>query len=407
MVLAAVKNNESVRLDLLGGMNGVMADSGTLVVSRWFGDVVGAVTAVWSGTDASIKDAYWFIGEGLRKNSHIDAMVHALDVLAAVPPPDLRHVVLALDQRVHDSASHPLLRVEAAAGMMRFAIADGRWRSLATASLQVLEELDHPFAAPRLCRLAAVGWEHFRDDDLLGMLERKASLPDSAVQARYERGMLGISIALERNGLPEIAAGLGEAHRWLRQACEADEDADRGQVYLLLIEALLSILNAEPTRAGLAEELRSEARTRYLYGIPRHGAEWLTPPRGAELEWVPLVDRIARVSAKLGRASWLDAAAVLTDVLRLYSAERAIQPGLPGVEKAIRPAIEAAFVRERGLVAHLDEWLEGPGREALGIDDARRLRENIAATIERGPTGNPMGTSSPGKTASPKNWPPV
>jgi hypothetical protein len=77
------------------------------------------------------------------------------------------------------------------------------------------------------------------------------------------------------------------------------------------------------------------------------------------------VDRIARVSAEFRRPSWLDASAVLLDVVKLYSSERSVRPGLAGVERAIPPAIKAAFARERGLVAHLHDWLDGPGRDFI------------------------------------------
>lgn len=215
--------------------------------------------------------------------------------------------------------------------------------------------------------------------------------------------MLGISLALEGTELGDIARGLGEASQWLRRACEADEDPRDARVYLLLTEVLLSILSAEPARAGIADELRAEATMRYLWANERRNSDWLLPPPEAELEWVPLVDRIARVSAEIGRPSWLDASAVLLDVVKLYSAERSVRPGLPGIERAVRPAIEAGFVRERGLIAHLDDWLDGPGRESLSVGDASTLRANIDAFVQRESEGNADGTASTGAKPSPPN----
>ncbi|MDP9024808.1 MAG: hypothetical protein M3N13_05515, partial [Candidatus Eremiobacteraeota bacterium] len=278
-----------------------------------------------------------------------------------------------------------------------------RWQSFATASLQVLEDVEDPFAAPMVCRLAAVGWEHFHDDELLALLERKSAQPDAAGQATYERGVLGISLALGRSEMADIARGLGDASQWLRRACEADEDPRDARVYLLLTEALLSILSAEPARSGIADELRAQATMRYLWANERQNSDWLLPPPEAELEWVPLVDRIARVSAEITRPSWLDASAVLLDVVKLYSAERSVRPGLPGIEHAVRPAIEAGFVRERGLVAHLNDWLGGPGSETLNAGDARTLRDNIESFIRRESEGNADGTTSTGERPSPPN----
>jgi hypothetical protein len=389
------ERDESLRLEVIGGIEAVAADADSLTISPWFGDVVGAVSYAWAGLRETTT-AYDFICEGLRRNPHRNALIQALDVLAAFPPPELRPVILALDDRIRDTASPPLLRAEAATGVMRFAILEDRWRSFATASVQVLEDVVDPFAAPMICRLAAVGWEHFHDAELLALLERKSDQPGSTGQATYERGVLGISIALGREGMANIARGLGDASQWLRRACEADEDPRDARVYLLLTEALLSIVNAEPIREGIADELRAQATMRYLWANERRNSDWLIAAPEAELEWVPLVERIAHVSAELGRPSWLDASAVLLDVFKLYSSERSVRPGLHGIESAIRPAIEASFVRERGLVAHLDNWLDGPGRGSLSAGDACTLRENIDKFIKRESEGNAHGTSTTG-----------
>jgi hypothetical protein len=395
-VRRAIEANEELAIERIGGMEAVLAEADALATSRWFGDIVGLLTAAGLAAGAACT----FIVDGLRRNGDRNAFIHAVDALAAYPPPDLRQVILALDDRTRDRASAPLLRVEAATGVMRFAIAQPKWQSFATASVQVLEDIEDAFVAPMVCRLAAVGWEHFHNDELLALLERKSGEPDAAGQATYERGVLGISLALGRGQFNEIAQGLGDASQWLRRACDADEDPRDARVYLLLTEALLSILNAEPARAGIAEELRAEATMRYLWANERHDSDWLLPPPEAELEWVQLVDRIARVSSEIGRPSWLEASAVLLDVVKLYAAERSVRPGLPGIERAIRPAIEAGFVRERGLIAHLHDWLLGPGHESLSEADARALQDNIDALIARESEGNARGTTSTGEGPS-------
>jgi hypothetical protein len=396
-VRRAVEAHEDPAIDGIGGLDAVLGEADALATSRWFGDVVGALAV--AGLAAG--PASDFITDGLRRNADRNAFIHAVDALALSPPPDLRDIVLALDSRTRDRTSAALLRVEAATGVMRFAIAQPRWQSFATASVQVLEDVDDPFAAPMVCRLAAVGWEHFHNDELLALLERKSGQPDAAGQATYERGILGISLALGHTRMADVARELGDASQWLRRACESDEDPRDARVYLLLTEALLSIINMEPTRAGIADELRSEATMRYLWANERQNSDWLLPPPEAELEWVPLVDRIARVTRAIARPSWLDASAVLLDVVKLYMADRSVRPGLPGIGRAVRPAIEAGFVRERGLVAHLNDWLEGPGRESLTASDARTLRDNIDAFIRRESEGNADGTTSNGERPSP------
>lgn len=50
----------------------------------------------------------------------------------------------------------------------------------------------------------------------------------------------------------------------------------------------------------------------------------------------------------MARPSWLDASAVLLDVLKLYTAERLVRPGLSGIEQAVAPPLRLGSSASEG-----------------------------------------------------------
>jgi hypothetical protein len=74
----------------------------------------------------------------------------------------------------------------------------------------------------------------------------------------------------------------------------------------------------------------------------------------------------------------INTAATMNHVLMVYDAERTIS-GSPGLPAMLRPRIEASFIREQGLAAHLDDLLADP--EAFAIDAV--VAGNLRARIHR------------------------
>lgn len=395
----AVIAGGTVNLAMLGGENAVYSDS-DWPRSRVFGDITEVLLGAWRALNlpSAARDA---IVAGLRENEDRDALGHALDAIAAAPPPDLSPFVLALDRRVRDDATQEILRADAASAILRFSIADSRWKALAQAALHVMEGFHDEYALSMASRLAAVAWEHFRDDDLVGLLERHSDI----AQAAYERGVIGVAKALENEDLTQITRSLREAEQWLQRAVDTDEDRRDAHVYLLLTKVLTSIAANESAPKDIAVELRREALVRYLWDEPAPGREWLLPPHEAELQWIPLVDRLVFISGQLTKPSWLDVATVLSDVVKVYVAVRSVRPGMPGIERIVKPAIEAAFVRERGLLAHLTQWLDETTGDSIDRDDAAMLRTNIEARL-RHREGKADGTRAHGQPRSPNRYRP-
>jgi hypothetical protein len=389
-------DGEPVTLETFGGEAGLSSDGPALAISPAFGDVVEALVGGWP----SLSDrhaALLFLREGIIRNPSHDVLSHALDALSSVAPGELRPVMLALDARARDGVSSALCRAAAAAGLLRFALRDARWRSAALSSILVLEDIQDGHAGPLVCRLASLAYEQFHDPAQLDMLDRLAEHPETASQASFERGLVEIGSALDQGDLPSVCAGLGRARSWFDRAGSTAEDRRDARVYLLLLDIVLPVAEGRPfDDQASADRLREEVSVRALWDMPAPGAEWLLPPLGSESAWLPLADDLVSISRRLREPSWLEAGRVLGDVVDVYSAVRSVRPDF---SKVVRPAIEAAFLRERGLLAHLDHWLLQAETSQLDTADAKRLRENISA---RGgaPRGKAPRTARPGRGQS-------
>jgi hypothetical protein len=142
-----------------------------------------------------------------------------------------------------------------------------------------------------------------------------------------------------------------------------DEERHDARLFGLAIDALLAFSqNGSDLNLNEAvDEFGELLRLRLLWLSGTHES-WLAPRATAEIEWYRLVVLLREASALLARPSWLDARTSLDQVLQAYSASRAIriyvregeQSGLPAL---IEPRIEARFIEEEGLRAHLEDAL--------------------------------------------------
>ena len=369
----------------LGGEEAVLS-APHIAETGFFGDVAGALISDW-GSLSDQRGAETFISAGLKSNRDRVALAQTVAVLtdSAV---DLRPFVFALEARARDFQTHPILRIEAAAGLMRFALRARRWKSSAIAALVAIEPGDDISAGEMLCRLAAVAFEQFSDDDALDLLSEYAAREPSSSQAAYELGLVHIGRALTYRSLAEIAKGFDDARVWLAKSLDANEARRDSKMYLLLVDILIPLARDQKAPSSeLANELREIAVVRQMWDAPAAGQEWLMPPPEAELEWLPVVDEILRIAPDLSQPSWLDTSRVLDSVLRLYVSDRSVRAGSGAVSNFVRPWIEASFVRERGLLAHLDQWLDYAGAQQLDLSAAQTLRTSIRQMAEAGPPG--------------------
>lgn len=369
-----------VTLQALGGVDNVLESD--FQMSSAFGVVAGALRNDWSaiGDNQIVIER---LADGLERNVGRLAIRECVDALQDLPIDNMRPFVFALERRTRDRSEHPLLQAEASAGILRFALADHQWSNIACAALQAYEPRGDQLADPLYCRLVSAAHDFLGFDKAAELLEAYAKLETSAPQAKFERGLVEVSLALSENSSDDIAARFEEAERWLAAAVDADEERRDTKTYHLLVRSILGVRNSERAVVeALFEELKTEAFISDLWDIPAPGMEWLMSPTYSRSAWVPVVESLGRIAGRLAEPSWLDASSVLEHVYHLYSVNRSIRPGSPDLGSFLKPSIEAAFIRERGLAAHLEQWLDVSPQNHVHRSDAARLRVNIKSFNE-------------------------
>jgi hypothetical protein len=131
-----------------------------------------------------------------------------------------------------------------------------------------------------------------------------------------------------------------------------------------------------------------------------HQPRWLEARGHTEAAWATLVATLTTAAAHLYQPSWYDASTVLTGVLEVYRASRAVYTHPAdegGLEQLVSPSVEAAFIHELGLLHHLSQALDVDPALAAH-PDARRL----AAAIDVRRTALDAGAPAepPGKPAA-------
>lgn len=403
MIRQRVEEGTSIHLADIGE-SAILAEAETLAMSRVFGDVVEALLADWSDLDDP-EAITKFIVAGLRTNSDRHVLVHALDVLLVSPPPNLRPIISALHLRALDDAGDPLSRIEASAGLTRFALADHSLERFASGAILMQEDVESWYPASMLCRLAALMFEQFGDADALGLLERLAKRDEIAAEATFQRGMSELVLSLTSGSVEALLGSLRAASNWLRQAENADAERRDTRVYRLLAETLLLVVEATAPSSETVEELREAVIVRQLWDRPRPGAEWLIPAPEAELEWIPLVEGMGQIVQQ--GISIADAGTVLADAARVLKAVRSVRVCKGGREQIVPPTIGSHFLTERGRLGYLNRWVK-QSPEPISQQGIEAIQTSITRHLSQvSSPGKPPRTPRSGQATSSKKSRPI
>tara|TARA_R110002072_G_scaffold28296_3_gene91060 strand:- start:1878 stop:3797 length:1920 start_codon:yes stop_codon:yes gene_type:complete len=387
-----------VTIEDLGGEGGLLASQASLQESPFLPEVIQTLPSIWS-TATRKPELQRFVASGLEKNRWPDALARALEalfasqeILSEVAGPVERALLARASKR--GTAKSALLAGLALEGVLRLAIGSyvPRYRLLAVLTEVTAEEEEH--FAVRVARLLGVAIERWGDpeDDLLLALERLAELPCAVADAAFESGMVRLSIALQSTTRGGVIEGLRGARQRFAASAAAEPERVDAVAYGAVIDSLLAFEGGRTAGEirGFLEVLERAVRVRatWLHGLEL--SSWLQPRIEAEFEWLKLVRELQGVAENLNRKSWLHAGRVLRQTLNVYEASRSVSvlQALSGGVEILEPRIEAAFVRELGLLAHLDDWLRSDVCEGQLAEAGERLRERITERVEG---GTPLG----------------
>jgi hypothetical protein len=266
---------------------------------------------------------------------------------------------------------------------------------------QELAEIDDDYAL-RTVRVAGALAEHFDSPTPAGLLRQLIEREDIAEDAAFELGMLAMRQALHTEDPNQARPLLLEARQHLSDA-QQDEERPDAVAFGVAIDAILAYsagtLLPESARAQLDEAIL-ELRLNLL-GMP---PGWRTPRLDTLTAWQHLLDTLTRASDADRPGAWLHAAAVISDLVNVYTAHRTLDlftpaagqptsdrpdpasPNAHGLHALLAPRVEATLLAQDRGRALLDEWLEELAEDCgddqdpttpLVREQANRLRQML------------------------------
>lgn len=350
------------------------------VTSPLFGDCVELLLSEWRDLDAQVA-VVRIISIGFKRNQFRDALIHAINVIAESDIEDLKSYANALHALASNEDSPFYLRVEAVAGLTRFALRAPKYSSFAFSGVLLLIDAEGTNALfkAKLCRIISVLHEQLSWNEAADSLVTLSANEACAAEAKQELGFLEMLNGFRCEDIASMSACFSKSAFWFHESSQFAEDSPRARMYRLISSTLVQALTSKNEQAAEVKSLNIEAWQWAVYNPPRAGATWLHPPPEAELEWVQLISKFQ---------STPDIWSLLAGAVQLFEKVRAIRiPIKDSVEYRV-PQGFSNTVQQGRLLGMLRDCLHR-GISSVTLSNVGRTQlENNLAQIDLSPGKN-------------------
>lgn len=397
---ACLSGQAPVTVEALGGVDHILADAERLAASPFLDIVVAMANAA---SAAEREKLGGLLVEGFDKASEPQSFRDAIDTLIGS---DALRVALApalvpvFTRRARDRSGgrDALIAAFALEGLFRLALDGVVSHHRPLLELAEITQDECGLFAQHAAKIGGAAFHVWGDEDLLAMLHRLLDNSDAEGEAAFELGLAYLARALDGADMARIEAGLEASRTLFDRACAVDENRTDALAYRSAVDLVLGFAAGRSAAQlqGPLDDLVTAACDRTA--LLRVGAvpPWLAPREDRDLEWFSLSRTLQHAAGALGRPSWVNAAVTMEHVLAVYDAHCTIAHG-KGLQTLVRPRIEAAFIRERGLAAHLDDLLGNEQWADAFRPVAERLRGELDAQYQTG--------RAPGKAGENEHYP--
>jgi hypothetical protein len=374
-------SGEGATLESLGGLDAIIRGGDAIVASPFF-DLLVPIAAT-----ASADERQHLVGILCRAFSvslHYSVLRDGLDM---VLDNDLlrsgmrESLVPILVRRISDrqAPGQNLAAAYALEALFQFALEHTPTRFRLMVIMSEFSAHEPPLFVEHAAKLAGAAYHQWREPALLKVLTSLQNIDGVSSEAAFELGMAAVSNALDAASETDILSGLAEARELFSLSLSSDPERQDAAAYLGVIDILQLIsgdADAQTVNEAVGRLTVIMVDRLDLLSIGRV-PRWLQPRCDREAEWVRLLLTVRRVAADLERPSWLRAASVLERVLSIYDSEHTVAIG-KAVHQLFAPRIEGAFIRQRGLAAHLYDLLADNDWTSPFRSAAEQLRLGIA-----------------------------
>lgn len=391
---ARLAESQPITFGDLGGVDEILADADRLYAAPFLDVLTDMIIAAPPIEGARLHD---FLVDGFNAardpqsfRDAIDQLIRNATLRAAIG----QAVGAVLTRRIKELATERemLIASYALEGLFRLALEGDVSRHRPLLELAEVAPDAPGLFVQHAAKIGGAAFHVWGDDDLLAILHQLLDNEEAGGEAAFELGLAHLARALDGKDMTNILAGLDAARLFFQQASEADDDRSDARAYRSAIDLVLGFAanrSAADMQATL-NELVKAARERSAELRIGYVAPWLAPRQDVDLEWLELARTVQRTADDLARPSWINASATMDRILAIYDASCSIAHG-DGLQSVLRPRVEASFLRERGLAAHLDDLLiedQWPDAQRKIAQDLRaRLDEAYRAGAELGKAG--------------------
>lgn len=245
-------------------------------------------------------------------------------------------------------------------------------------SLTIRDPVDLVERVPRLVGIAA---EHWHPNGTNELLCRLLEVSEATSDCLMELAFADLRVGLQKTEADPAREAFMQARDQFACAEAIDESREDATIYRCALDAILSFGSIDATTVVMrvVKELESAIRRRRLWMMRSRSRPWSRPSLQSEYEWAALAATLRHSVAPLQRPSWVTPAETLRQVLQAYRASRSLKVVTPtsGLEVIIEPTIEAAFVHQQGLLAHLEDLASS---EDMREEDTDAIEALVAAT---------------------------
>lgn len=368
-LMAAVENGQPIeRRDY--PENDLLAEGDALACSPLFGEFLELLLPRWNDLDDPTA-ATRTVCFGLKKNAFRDAVIHAIDALVDAELDDLAPFSKALDTRASDDDSPLAIRMEAVAGLTRFALQSPRFTSFASSGVLRLLDVEDDWVKAKLCRLVSILHDQLAWADAVDSLKHLTQCQACSVEAHQELGFVEMANAFRSEDIATMSAHFAQSAAWFDESNRISENAPRARMYGAVAHALARSLSSQGAEGLDLQSLNDDAQWVVHYNPPRAGAQWLSAPPEAELEWLPLLVE-PRAPAGMARFE------LLAGAVQLFEKVRSVGVRAKGVLQYRPPQGFSQLTEQGRLVGTLRQWLSGGAAEVLSADGRAQLTSNLA-----------------------------
>ncbi|MEW9615496.1 hypothetical protein AB3G45_16885 [Shinella sp. S4-D37] len=397
---ARLAESQPITVDDLGGVDEILADADRLHAAPFL-DILADMISVAPPIEGARLHDFLVGGFDVARDPQsfrdaIDRLIRSTTLRAAIT----QAVVAIFTRRIRERATEreTLIAAYALEGLFRLALEGdvSRHRPLLELA-EVASDVPGSFAQ-HVAKIGGAAFHAWGDDDLLTMLHRLLDNEEAESEAAFELGLAHLARALDGKDMATILAGLGTARLLFERACEVDDDRSDARAYLSAIDLVLGFAanRSAAEMQGTLTDLVAAARDRAAVLRTGHVTPWLAPRQDVDLEWFELARTVQRAADDLARPSWINAATTMDRILAVYDASCTIAHG-DGLRFALRPRVEASFLRERGLAAHLDDLLS----EGRWPDAQLTIAQNLRAVLDEAY----RASAGPGKAGENEQYP--